>query len=250
MYDKRPLSLLTEVVFCFARDQKKAAWQDKGDAPANCGTVCADALSILSSADPSRLTNGTAMRKETMDTMIASSRLAAGIALAIAVTHCTSVPTQQNPASDRVIATVVGDAVLRTRETNQQGRVSVEAPPDKVLAALYAAYADLGIEVKLWDPPHGQVGNRVFSRMYRMGGAPLSQYLGCGATMTGDAADSYRVTMSLVSQVAPASGGSTVMTSLSAYAEDLGSSKGTISCSTRGTLEDRLHQLTMRHLAD
>ena len=177
--------------------------------------------------------------------MKARSKLTAAMIAAIAVAGCST--TQQPPTHDRVIATA-GDAVLHAHDTNQQGPVPVATTPDKILAALNAAYADLGIEVKLWDPPHGQVGNRTFTKMYRIGGAPLSQYLGCGMTTNGDAADTYRVTMSLVSQVASAAGGSTVQTTLNAFAEDLASSKGTVSCESRGTLEDRLLQLAMRHL--
>jgi hypothetical protein len=160
-----------------------------------------------------------------------------------------SASTQQPAPRDRVIATTAGDAVLKTRELNQQGPVAVPAPPGKMLAALSAAYADLGIEVKLWDPPHGQVGNRNFTKMYRMGGQPLSDYLGCGVTTTGEAADNYRLTLSLVSQVAPSGGGSTVVSTLTGYAEDLASSKGTISCGTRGILEGKLLQIAMKHLS-
>jgi hypothetical protein len=174
---------------------------------------------------------------------------AASAALILILLGGCSATTQAPAPRERVIATTTGDAVLKTRELNQQGPVPEPVPPDKMLAALRAAYADLGIEVKLWDPPHGQVGNKNFTKMYRMGGQPLSDYLGCGVTTTGEAADNYRLTLSLVSQVAPSAGGSTVMTTLTGYAEDMASSKGTISCGTRGILEGKLLQLAMRHLA-
>jgi hypothetical protein len=85
--------------------------------------------------------------------------------------------------------------------------------------------------------------------MYRLGGKPLSDYVGCGTITTGQAADNYRVTMSLVSHVTPAASNSRVETQLTAYAEDIGSSKGTLSCLTLGTLEARLHDLAVRHLS-
>jgi hypothetical protein len=124
----------------------------------------------------------------------------------------------------------------------------MEAPPAAALAALNSAYADLGIEVKLWNPQTGEVGNRNFTKMYRLGRKPLSDYVGCGTITTGQAADNYRVTMSLVSHVTPAASSSRVVTQLTAYAEDIGSSKGTLSCLTRGTLEARLHDLAVKHL--
>jgi hypothetical protein len=55
--------------------------------------------------------------------------------------------------------------------------------------------------------------------------------------------------MSLVSRVTPAAGGSRVDTQLTAYAEDIGSSKGTLACLTLGTLEARLHDLAVIHLS-
>jgi hypothetical protein len=165
----------------------------------------------------------------------------------VALAACSSA-TQQPPTNERVIAAIDHQPVLRDRPSKHEGPVPVAAAPDKILAALNAAYGDLGIEIKLWDPPHGQVGNRSFTKMFRLAGAPLSQYLACGLTSSGDAADSYRITMSLVSQVEPAAGGSTVVTTLSAYAEDLASSKGTISCGTRGILEDKVLELAMKHL--
>jgi hypothetical protein len=154
----------------------------------------------------------------------------------------------QAPArADRVVATS-SSGTIRTYEGPTSGQTMIEAPPAAALAALNSAYADLGIEVKLWNPETGEVGNRNFTKMYRLAGKPLSDYVGCGTTTTGQAADSYRVTMSLVSRVTPAAGGSRVETQLTAYAEDIGSSKGTLACLTLGTLEGRLHDLAIRHL--
>jgi hypothetical protein len=114
-------------------------------------------------------------------------------------------------------------------------------------AALSLAYGDLGIEVKLWNPQTAEVGNKNFSKMYRLAGKPLSEYAGCGTITTGQAADSYRVTMSVVSHVTPNGSGSRVETQLTAYAEDIGSSKGRLSCLTWGTLEQRIHELAIGH---
>jgi hypothetical protein len=57
------------------------------------------------------------------------------------------------------------------------------------------------------------------------------------------------VTMSVVSHVTPAASSSRVETQLTAYAEDISSSKGTLSCLSLGTLEARLHDLAARHLS-
>jgi hypothetical protein len=154
----------------------------------------------------------------------------------------------QTPAhGDRVVATSPGGAI-RTYDGPTSGEATMNAPPPATLAALNSAYADLGIEVKLWNPQTGEVGNKNFTKMYRLAGKPLSDYVGCGTITTGQAADSYRVTMSLVSHVTPNGSGSRVETQLSAYAEDIGSSKGTLACMTLGNLEGRLHDLAVKHL--
>ena len=171
------------------------------------------------------------------------------IAGVVAFSFAGCAPANQAPSqSPRVVATS-SDGNIRTYDGPRSDQAIIEAPPAAVLAALNSAYADLGIEVKLLNPQTGEVGNKNFTKMYRLAGKPLSDYLGCGVTTTGQAADNYRVTMSLVSHVTQAASSSRVVTQLTAYAEDLGSSKGTLSCLTLGTLEARLHDLAVKHLS-
>ncbi|MFL5486982.1 MAG: hypothetical protein ACJ8AJ_00720 [Gemmatimonadaceae bacterium] len=166
----------------------------------------------------------------------------------LTVIDCSTATTQRSAPNDRVIAkTDVG--VIRSADGGARGTTVVSAPQPAVLSALGAAYADLGIEVKLWDPPHGEVGNRNFTKMYRLAGSPLSEYVSCGITLMGAAADSYRVTFSVVSQVTRVREGSRIETALTAYAEDIGSSKGTISCQTLGTLEAKVNEAAIRHMS-
>jgi hypothetical protein len=171
--------------------------------------------------------------------------LVAAVAL-VALGACSSAPTQDPSQAHRVVATSdVG--VIRSFDGPTLAAATSKAAPDSLLAALSTAYSDLGIDVKMWDPRTRQVGNKNFSKMYRLAGKPLSEYLGCGTITTGRAADSYRVTMSAVSHVTPNGSGSRVETQLTAYAEDIGSSKGRLSCLTLGTLEERIHELAIRH---
>lgn len=162
-----------------------------------------------------------------------------------ALVACATASNQSGSPPDRVLATTdVG--TIRSRE-NLGADSLVNAAPDATFAALVAAYQDLGIEVKLLVPSAREVGNRRFSKMYDLAGVRLSKYVGCGLTETGQAADNYRITMSIVSHVTPIGTGSRVDTQLTAYAEDLSSSKGAISCTTLGGLEERIHALTVKH---
>jgi hypothetical protein len=124
----------------------------------------------------------------------------------------------------------------------------VPAPPAKVFTALNSVYGDLGIDVKLSDPTSGQIGNRNFVKTHRLAGEPISSYVDCGLTVTGLAADNYRVTMSLVSQVTARDGGSNVETWLTAGARDLATSTGDISCVSKGTLETKVNQLVLQRM--
>jgi hypothetical protein len=167
------------------------------------------------------------------------------VAAVVALTACATASNQTATPPDRVLATTDAGTV-RSHEGLGADSV-VNAPPNTVFAALVAAYQDLGIEIKLLDPTTRQVGNRRFAKMYDLAGVRLSKYVGCGSTETGPAADNYRVTMSIVSRVTPIPTGSRIDTQLTAYAEDLASSKGALSCTTLGGLEQRIHQLAVKH---
>ncbi|MEO8909236.1 MAG: hypothetical protein ABI408_03290 [Gemmatimonadaceae bacterium] len=176
--------------------------------------------------------------------MKAPLRIATAIAVSSSIAGC-STATTQRPA-DETIARTEATAV-RSRAANP-GSIVVQASPAAALAALNSAYADLGIEVKLFDPPHGLIGNRNFSKMYRLAGESLSNFMGCGLTQTGQGADSYRLTMSLVSEATPVANGSRIDTRLSGYGEDISTSKGTIGCQTTGALEAKLNDQALRHI--
>jgi len=183
-----------------------------------------------------------------MTTRFRSTLIAAAAVVSLGACATTSTPTNdQTPTrSNRSIITGSGARATDNSITSSASTVSIA--PAEMFAALTEAYGDLGIEVKLSNPQTGEVGNRNFQKMFRLGGLPMSDWVGCGVTTTGQAADNYRVTMSLVSRVTPSATGSSVKTELTAYAEDISSSKGTLSCATLGTLEARVQELALRHV--
>jgi hypothetical protein len=179
--------------------------------------------------------------------MVVAFRSASVLAVFGVLAGCAGSPGLTPEHTGRVVATT-DTQVMRSYDAAVSSSVAVNAPPDKVLAALKSAYSDLGIEVKLLDPPHGQIGNRNFSRTRRLAGEPLSTYVGCGSTLTGEAADTYRVTMELISQVTPESAGSRLQTWLTAAAQDLAATGDKVSCLSRGTLEAKVNALAMQRL--
>jgi hypothetical protein len=172
---------------------------------------------------------------------------AAAIALIVSICGCASATQGKPPQTEKVLArTDVG--VIRAYEGGQSGTIVVHGSSDAVFNALRSSYRDIGVEVKVDDPPHGEIGNREFSRMYRMGGESMSHFVGCGITEMGQAADKYRITMALVSSVTALPDAWRIETRLDAHADDLASSKGMIACQTRGTLEGEVNALVAKRL--
>lgn len=177
---------------------------------------------------------------------MANNRIGWIVALTAVSASCATVPP--SPATERVLATSDEGAIIRDNDIFQTPSIEIPASLDSVFAVIPAIYRELGVEIKVWDPTTGEIGNKNFTKTYRLGKAALHEYVGCGSTMTGPAADVYRVQMSLVSHVKPKGSGSTVQTVLTARADDAGSSKGWISCLSTGVLEDRISKaLSTRH---
>lgn len=149
--------------------------------------------------------------------------------------------TPARPSGDRVLATGPEGAV-RDRQNAVTQDVIYPSPPALLLPVVRSVYEDLGIDVKLFDPRTGEVGNRNFSKSYRLAGVPLSKYVGCGSNAAGSAADNYRIKMNIVSRITSAGEGSRMETLLSATADDVGSSKGQLACETLGALETRINE--------
>jgi hypothetical protein len=171
------------------------------------------------------------------------SRLAlfAAVVLAAACASSSGPPPQ---TSDRIIA-ITDVGVLRATDQNNPGFVRVKVAPDSVLTLLRTIYQEQGIDVKLFDPAKGEIGNRNFSKYYNLKGVALHNFVGCGTSATGPSADTYRITMSVVSSVQRDSTGSDVTTHLEAKADNSGSSTGMLSCLSTGMLEARINQLLL-----
>ena len=168
------------------------------------------------------------------------------LGLALAAIGCATAPATPPSETNRVVVTTENQIIRGSEDAAMS--VMVKAPPAKVFTALTLVYGDLGIDVKLSDPTNGQVGNRNFVKTHRLAGEPISSYVDCGMMVTGLVADSYRVTMSLVSQVTPRDGGSNVETWLTAAARDIATSTGDISCVSKGVLETKVNQLVLQHM--
>jgi hypothetical protein len=170
------------------------------------------------------------------------SAIARAIAIAILMTACAVTASQTGPSTNGVIA-ATDSKTIQTYQNAPSETVHLKSAPTATLDAVRAAYAVLGVDIRLDDPSTGQVGNNNLVKMHKLAGVPLSEYFGCGDTMTGPAADSYSLTMSLVSHVSPEGTGSRVDTQAQARAQNITSSNGSVRCETRGRFEAKLNAL-------
>ncbi len=112
------------------------------------------------------------------------------------------------------------------------------AAPDRVWEALPAVYQGLGIAVGTSIPDSKTIGNTKLELSRTLAGQPLSSFLNCGEGATGTPhADTYRVTLSVLTLLTPAeNGGTRVETRVNASAANR-SIGSIVSCSTTGRLE-------------
>jgi hypothetical protein len=145
------------------------------------------------------------------------------------------------PTRERILA-VTDQGVIRAYDEPNEQPLVLEISADSAFTLLAAAYEEIGVDVTMRDMRTHEIGNRNFSKYYRLGETPLSTYLGCGDTMSGPAADRRRVAMSLTSTVTEESGGAVIRSVLKARAEEPEFSTWA-SCLTTGVLERRINEL-------
>lgn len=135
-------------------------------------------------------------------------------------------------------------AEVRSVSNPEVGRETlIRANADRVVGALAEAYQGLGLTVNTVLSPSRTLGMREARAPRRLGKAPLSRYLECGADVTGLAhADTYAVTLTVLSRVAPAGdSASLVVTQVAARARSMSTSGNPVNCASTGRLEQAIH---------
>ena len=117
--------------------------------------------------------------------------------------------------------------------------ISVAAPASNVWLAIKAVYAEMDIPVTVDNPAMHQLGNQNFFRSRTLGGQPMTQFVDCGSGMTGPKAMSYRIYISLLTQVVGnANGTTTVQTTFVPMGQDVSAgSSDRIPCGSTGRFE-------------
>jgi hypothetical protein len=124
-------------------------------------------------------------------------------------------------------------------EKPRPSTATIGAPPATVWTAVKQVYTSLEIPVGIDNPAAHTIGNQNFYKSRTMGGESMTAFVDCGQGMTGAKAASYRIYMSLITNVSgDAKGGTLVQVTFSALGQDVTEgSTDRIPCGSTGRLE-------------
>ena len=130
-----------------------------------------------------------------------------------------------------------GGTILAERPRGSQA--SIAAPPATVWLAAKKVYADMEIPVTVENPSAHQIGTQNFFKTRQFAGEPMVNLVDCGSSMTGPKAATYRIYMSLLTDiVTDGKGGTMIQTTFVPMGQDIsGGSTDRIPCGTTGRLE-------------
>jgi len=117
--------------------------------------------------------------------------------------------------------------------------ISVAAPASNVWLAVKAVYAEMDIPLTVDNMAIHQLGNQNFFKSRALAGQPMTQFVDCGSGMTGPKATSYRIYISLLTQVVGNTNGTTtVQTTFVPMGQDVSAgSSDRIPCGSTGRFE-------------
>jgi hypothetical protein len=116
---------------------------------------------------------------------------------------------------------------------------TIAAAPAAVWFAVKKVYADWEIPLTVENTSTHQIGNQNFYKARQIGGKSMTDFVDCGSGMTGPKAASYRIYISLLTDVTTdGKGGTTVHVTFVPMGQDVaGGSSDRIPCGTTGRLE-------------
>lgn len=162
---------------------------------------------------------------------------------------CASVQTPDSAAPPHTQAVHVSGAggvttsatAVRATRSNDATFDTLWVNIDKVWATLPAVYAALEIPIGTLDAEQNLFGNSGVKVFRRVGKTPLTKVLDCGRTQIGPSADSYEITISVLTKLWRVDSARTqVTTAIEASGRPLQYAGSTTTCRTLGELERQI----------
>ncbi len=158
----------------------------------------------------------------------------------VALAGCAS-SSVVNQDRDPVLVMISNGGALRYNKDVRVITTSLAGSPASLWPRLNAAYASLGLPVTERDSSEYAVAAQNAQFSGRFANEPMSRVVDCGLTPVGSQrANSYRVWLSVASQLQASGTGTTLRTTVIAKAQDQSSSTAAVQCGTTGTLEHDL----------
>jgi hypothetical protein len=182
--------------------------------------------------------------------MNSRSILLAAALVAACASSQSSPPVEISAASQR-ISTPQGTGTTIGGPVASQVAIASRftSSPDSVFAALQSVYKELAVPLTIVDPMGRQIGNQTFRTRRRLGGSPMQNYIDCGGSGGQPNAETYDISLSLLSYVTVNGKEISLVTRISATANDATIGRGNaVNCSTTGTLEQRIETMTRARL--
>ena len=151
-------------------------------------------------------------------------------------------------ATARVVTTAGRTVTAGAMNIDLDVRLFVTGTPDQAWVALGAVYQELGIPLSLNDAAAKTLGNTGWRVRRSIGRVPAQRYLDCGSSGTIQNAETYQLSLSIVSSVKPnPNGGAIVTTALSGTGRNpITSSSADVRCVSTGDLELRIRDMVER----
>ena len=176
-----------------------------------------------------------------------SSALAALALLATASCGGSSSGTSTPPPTRSTLRVGNAAAIEMYTQANLDSR-TVPVSADSVWTVLPEVFEVLEIEVTHRVHTRKEIGNRGYVA-HRVDGKRMNTYVDCGSNLSGQLANLYEVTLSVMVRLTDAEGGgTTIETTVDAYGEPRTTSGNQVHCQSRETLEKRIGELVVERL--
>ncbi|MFL5606911.1 MAG: hypothetical protein ACJ8AD_10740 [Gemmatimonadaceae bacterium] len=152
----------------------------------------------------------------------------------------TTIERPATPQTVRVTGSAAGNLSVGMTATTDAKVTRVTAAPADVWRLLPGVFDAFAIPLSSVDDKTRVLGNTGFSIRRRLGSIPLPRLIDCGTTQGGPSADTYDIRLSVLTQVVPAEGGSSIVTTVDAMGRPVAFSGEYVRCTSTGSLETRI----------
>jgi hypothetical protein len=148
----------------------------------------------------------------------------------------------------RVVTTSGSTVQMNTMNIDLDVKLFVTGTPDEAWAVLPGVYSELMIPVSVNDARTKTIGNTGWRTRRSIGRVPAQRYLDCGSSGTLENAETYQLSLSIVTTVQPnANGGSVISTAITGTGKNpVTSSSAEVRCASKGDLELRIRDMVQK----